>query len=158
MSAVHPACDECLKYVTQSISHPIPSSPYSKPNHKWLFGAASHDCRSKILHSLDIWTVFGYQEGIIWIGSVGGSYGYLAGKKWFMLHVYITLVQPNHRNGDGDNDYGWQRKMMMTIRGAILHQIRSFFEHCSKSLWPPAPPFVLNIMLQIFLMDFLKSA
>ena len=25
------------------------------------------------------------------------------------------------------------------IRGAILHQIRSFFEHCSKSLWPPPP-------------------
>ena len=40
------------------------------------------------------------------------------------------------------------------VRGAILHQIRSFFEHCSKSLWPPAPPFVLNIMLQIFFDGF----
>ena len=26
------------------------------------------------------------------------------------------------------------------IRGAPIHQIRSFFEHCSKSLWPPPPP------------------
>ena len=40
-------------------------------------------------------------------------------------------------------------KIEATLRGALLDQICSFFEHCSKSLWPP-PPFVLNIMLQIF--------
>ena len=37
------------------------------------------------------------------------------------------------------------------LRGAHLHQIRSFFNIVQKA-------FVLNIMLQIFLMDFLKSA
>ena len=29
----------------------------------------------------------------------------------------------------------------VTIRGAIRHQIHSFFEHCSKSLCPPPPSF-----------------
>ena len=42
------------------------------------------------------------------------------------------------------------------VRGAIRHQICSFFEHCSKSLWP-RPTFVLNIMLQIFVDGFLKK-
>ena len=28
---------------------------------------------------------------------------------------------------------------MLLLRGAPLYQIRSFFEHCSKSLWPPPP-------------------
>ena len=36
------------------------------------------------------------------------------------------------------------RRNMMTIRDAILSKKCSFFEHCSKGLWPP-PPFYLNI-------------
>ena len=47
--------------------------------------------------------------------------------------------------------------IFVTIRGAHLHQIRSFFEHCSKSLWPPPPSF-WTLCCKFFLMDFLKSA
>ena len=41
------------------------------------------------------------------------------------------------------------------VRCASHYQIRSFFNIVQKAFDPP--PFVLNIMLQIFLKDFLKS-
>ena len=44
------------------------------------------------------------------------------------------------------------------VRGAMSHQIRSFFEHCSKSLWPPPPPSFWTSCCKFFLMDFLNSA
>ena len=34
--------------------------------------------------------------------SVEGINGYLAGKKWFMLHVYIKLIQANHWRDDDE--------------------------------------------------------
>ena len=46
---------------------------------------------------------------------------------------------------------------LRNIIGAILRQIRSFFEHCSKSLWPPPPSFWTSCC-KFFLMNFLKSA
>ena len=39
--------------------------------------------------------------------------------------------------------------------GALVHQICSFFEHCSKSRWPPL---VWTLRSKFFLMDFIKSA
>ena len=63
-----------------------------------------------------------------------------------ILHLYTAFVHLSPRLKDF---------LLLYLRGAILHQICSFFEHCSKSLWPP--PFVLNIMLQIFFDGFLKK-
>ena len=39
--------------------------------------------------------------------------------------------------------------LFLNFRGALFHQIRSFFNIVQKAFEPP-PPFVLNIMLQIF--------
>ena len=40
-------------------------------------------------------------------------------------------------------DWSWTSiyniPILIMIRGANFRQIRSFFEHCSKSLWPPLP-------------------
>ena len=59
-------------------------------------------------------------------------------------------------SGDSSLESSFDQFCQWAIRGDLLHQIRSFFEHCSKSLWPP-PPFVLNIMLQFFFDGFLKK-
>ena len=47
-------------------------------------------------------------------------------------------------------------KKMSGFRGALLHQIRSFFEHCSKSLLPP-PPLRFEHHVANFFDGFLKK-
>ena len=72
-------------------------------------------------------------------------------------YLLINTIASSAKSSHGPYSF-WAKKghKFNFLRGAPRFQIRSFFEHCSKRLWPP-PPFVLNIVVQIFFDGFLKK-
>ena len=78
-------------------------------------------------------------------GSIMTSVSYMHHKTRLeaQQHPYLELFQ-------------WLGNLAISlVRGALLDQICSFFEHCSKSLWPPPPCF--EHYVAIFFDGFLKK-